>query len=447
MAIGIYPDVYVSRFPRNDAVKCSIAVDKVLTYEGFYSIPTDYQLDMLFMAEFLDDWTDHAVLKNIIEDESVPPRFDPITKLYQRDGNLGHTSAMNKLNQGFSIVNHCGHGADNMLSIGFPTALTVSDMTSLTNGPRYSVFYSPSCNSANFCWTDACFGEAFLISPGGGGFYIGNTDYGFYETCYPGAGTGDLYDREFFMSMFKRGNTNLGLVHADAKSARAWRAVGYCTERWTQFALTLFGDPETPIWKNSPLNMTVSHIDSIEAASQTFSVSVSREASPVKLVRVCLWKGDEIYEVGETDLDGNIDFQVSPSDTGTMLVTATKNRYIPYMGSCYVYKVNAGLNRIDNLAEALCVTVSPNPVFHRARIDYRLASDEIRSRPQQATLSMYDACGRHVKSLTLKHGDSSLHTIKWDGCSESGQSVPPGIYFARLSVGRREVTTKFVYLR
>ena len=84
--IDLYADVYVGRAPVNTTTEASRFVTKVLTYEGSpagNTLPTDYQENMLFLAEVLwtEPWTDHAICKNYIDDESVPGQFDPITKL------------------------------------------------------------------------------------------------------------------------------------------------------------------------------------------------------------------------------------------------------------------------------------------------------------------------------------------------------------------------------
>ena len=70
--VDLYPDVYVGRITANTATKCSTVVHKVLTYEGCRELPNDYQTAMLFMAEYLDEYTDGAVIKNMIDSESVP---------------------------------------------------------------------------------------------------------------------------------------------------------------------------------------------------------------------------------------------------------------------------------------------------------------------------------------------------------------------------------------
>ena len=439
----LYPDVYVGRLPENTGLQCATAVHKVLTYEGRYSLPTDYQLRMLFMGEWLDDQTDAAINKNMIDNESVPARFDPIQKLYESSGNLNHTSAMNALNSGKGIVNHDGHGNVTIVSIG-PGALTTDDFMALTNAPRYTVFYTLACDPAAFDGTMGCLGRSFLESPNGGGFFVGNSRYGWYYPGASGYGTGDLYDREFFKSIFVRGYSNLGVIQADAKVQRIPDSGYDDTDRWTQFSMNLLGDPETPVWVDTPKILSASHPAEIEAQNQTFTVSVSSGGSPLGQARVCLWKGNDVYQVAQTGSGGSAAFEISPADSGTMLVTVTKNGYLPYLGSTHVEDALSGVVAGDFGAVGLKAT--PNPAHGSATICFSFPQLAAGAGGKTVEMSIYDACGRVVVRLSSKT-DSPAGRLTWDGRTSSGAEVPPGIYFLKARCGEAAAQTKLVVLK
>jgi hypothetical protein len=443
--VDLYSDVYVGRLPANKGVKVTTIVEKILTYEGCYTLPTDYQLEMLFMAEYADDITDCAVTKNMIDNESVPGRFDPITKLYQSSGNLNKTAAMNALNSGMGIVNHAGHGNASTLSIG-PSALYTDDMLALTNAPRYSVFYTLACTPGNFDNPFGFFGRGFLEAEAGGGFFVGNSRYGWYWPGSPGYGTGDVFDREFFKAIFVRGNDHLGTAHADAKAARAPYSGSNGTDRWTQYASNLFGDPETPIWLDTPIAMSVTHPESLEIGNHTFPVTVYAEGSPLGQARVCLWMDPSIYEVVETDASGDAEFTVAPADSSEILVTVSKNGYLPYLGAIDVVDGLSGVTDIGNPSRRLSVRVTPNPVTGSAVISYVLPAARSTAKTGEPTADIYDASGRLVKSLPVTFGQSAS-SITWDGRLESGSQAPSGIYFLRFSHANQVTATKFVVLR
>ena len=439
----LYPDVYVGRLPENTGIKCSTAVHKVLTYEGRYSFPSDYQLDMLFMAGLSDTATDGGICKNMIDDESIPSRFDPILKLYQSSGNLDHTSAMNALNSGQGIVNHIGHGFIQKIVIG-GSMLTVDDFMALTNAPRYTIFYTNACDPAAFDAIQGCLGRSFLESPDGGGFFVGNSSAGWYWSGFPGYGTGDLYDREFFKSMFVRGYSNLGVIHADAKVQRIPYSGDYGADRWTQFSLNLLGDPETPVWVDTPMTFEVSHPAEIEAQEQTFTVSVSSGGSPVGRARVCLWKRDDIYQVEQTASGGSAAFSIAPTDTGTMLVTVTKNAYLPYLGSTEVEDASSGVAAGGLGAAAF--RVRPNPTRSGATTRF-LPPRYLLESGGTVEIRIYDARGRLLARLSSKVEDSAAGGITWDCRTHEGAQVSPGIYFLKARCGDASAKTRLVILR
>jgi hypothetical protein len=442
--VDLYPDVFLGRLPANTGRQTLPIIDKILTYEGYYSVPTDYQLDMLFLAEYADASTDGAVAKNMIDNESVPPRFDPINKLYESDGTASWSAAMSKLNQGMNIINHDGHGNANLVSIG-SSVLDSDDMETLTNAPRYSVFYTVACIPGNFGNHMGCFGRSFIQSENGGGFFVGNSRYGWYWPGNPGYGTGELYDREFFKSIFTRGMEQLGVIHADTKIQRIPYSGSNNTDRWTQFTCNLFGDPETPIMADTPEILAATHADSILAGNHMMTVSVSAVGSPVSQARVCLWKEDQIYLVDETDGSGDIVFEFTAIDSGDILITATKNGYLPYLSEMKVVDSSSGITDQDGLTRKLIVNVSPNPVMGPASIRFSLPAAA--GAGSEARIDIYNASGRLVKTIPAAEDAGQAGHLTWNRRLDSGAEAPAGIYFLKLSHGMEAASAKFVLLR
>ena len=243
--IDFYPDVIVGRAPSDTTGEVNTFVSKTIAYE---QAPSDYVTSALFMAEYLDTLTDGGIAKDIIEDESIPDHYS-VTKLYESIGNLNRTNAMTELNKGYGIINHVGHGNVGVIGTG-PDALYNFNMDSLVNSPNNSIFYSLSCLSNAF--EQDSFSEHFVLSQDGGGIaYIGNSRYGWYSQGSPN-GPSDLYDREFFKSLFNEGFDHVGETLADSKMPFISNSQsGDTVYRWIQYSLNLLGDPETKIWTNS----------------------------------------------------------------------------------------------------------------------------------------------------------------------------------------------------
>lgn len=330
--IDMYADVYVGRAPVGSTTEAQRFVNKVLQYEAEASqapLPTDYQLKVLFLASRLDSSTDSAALKNRIQTESVPTRFT-CTKLYESSGNLNRTAALNAIDTGYNLINHSGHGSDDVIQAG-ADYISGSDMYNRTNAPRFSgIMYSLSCYSANFPTND-CLAERFVLAPNGGGFYIGNSHYGWYWVGYGDQGLSLTFDRYFWRAMLNPTYNYypLGQAHGEGKDLGVSAAKSSAHDRYCLYELNLFGDPETPLWKNTPQALAVSHPSELVAGTSTFQVTVTAGGSPVNAATVCLWKPSEVFLTATTNPSGVATFTPSPTTPGTMYVTATKRDYLP----------------------------------------------------------------------------------------------------------------------
>ena len=70
-----------------------------------------------------------------------------------------------------------------------------------------------------------------------------------------------------------------------------------------------------------------------------------------------------------------------------------------------------------------------------------------RAAQQVLSLIVYDAQGRRIRDLSSQlpgNSRTGATTVVWDGCDEQARSAAPGIYFIRLSDGRRQVVHREV---
>ena len=340
--VDMYADVFLGRAPVATADEAATFVNKVLTYEGCYQLPVDYQLRMAFLGEILwgdlqhpqdPEYTDGGVAKNLVQSRYVPARFS-IDKLYESSHNLNRSTALSALNHGRGFINICCHGFFKEITVA-SDYLSDTDFAALASGNRYGLMYSTTCLSGGFDQSD-CIGEAWVLAPQGGGFYIGNSRYGWDEPGYPGDGPSDLYDQEFFSSVFLTGFTNLGKAFADAKHEFVGESRSDPYMRYVMYDLNLLGDPELPLWTDTPEAITVTAPASLDTTPQVFAVNVMNGAAPLAGAKVCLWKEGEVYVVGETDGSGNASLAVDAMTPGTLLLTVTAPNMLPYLGQATV---------------------------------------------------------------------------------------------------------------
>jgi hypothetical protein len=327
-------EVHVGRAAVRTSLMIDIFMDKILTYEknppltsyattaGLFGFDLNtygsgegedckYDIDYLYLP---NDWT--------------------VRREYDSEGGGHKYDVIGYLNLGNNLVNHIDHCGEYSIGVGITnhgTSLDNGDVASLTNGDRQSIFYSIGCWPAAFDYY-TCIAEEFVQNANGGGIaFVGNTRYGWYQP-FSDDGVSLRFDRYFFRSIFSQGHYILGEAFSDHKND-AYQYNDYYQYIFTE--LTLLGDPELPIWTDDPSPMTVFHDETIFENEETeFIVEVQNNGEPVLLATVCLWKDDEVYEVGITNGYGEATFTITPETTGIMdvTVTAVNRDLLPYEG-------------------------------------------------------------------------------------------------------------------
>jgi hypothetical protein len=364
-------------------------INKVLTYETDPPL-TDYIQKAGFFGFDLDGST-HAEQCKINIDNLYIPASWTTTTVYDSQGGNHKTNVINTINAGQNLLNHADHSSSDYMGTGYINhnwGLENADMDALSNGNKQGILYSMGCDPAAFDVSN-CIGEHFVRNSNGGGIaFIGNARYGWYN---PG-NTNSLsmrYDVYFFRSLFQQGFYNLGVCFSDHKND-ALQNNDYSKYCFTE--LTLLGEPELPIWTETPGNLTVSFPNQIPTGATDFTVSVTSSGSPVDQATVCLWKGDDVYVTGYTTSAGSITFTISPSTQGSMYVTVTKHNYLPFEGS------------------ALILSGENNP-------------PEIPSKPTGPTIGLITTDYSYTTSTTDPENDQVYYKWSW-GTEESDWTGP-----------------------
>ena len=443
--VDMYTDVYVGRAPVSTVEEAETFVNKVLAYEGAYGSPGEHVENMLFLAEILwgdlccpsdPEYTDGGAAKDMIDAAYVPGDFT-VLKLYESLGNLTKDAAVAALNDGRGIVNVNCHGAVNGISLG-DEGLPLSSVMSLDNGPAYGLMYATSCMVGAFEQT--CIGEAYVRSPAGGGFFIGNSRYGWGLPGSPGEGPSDHYDQSFFETIFVTGLCNLGKAHAYAKHEYVAESRYDDYYRYVMYGLNLFGDPETPLWTEKPGELTVEFPDLVVGGVPEFPVTVTSCGAPVIGTTVCLYKAGDIYMVGDTDMLGAMTFYIEPAEPGTLLVTVTGSNYLPYMGFSIVDDGSVGIP-VSGWGGGTTLSIEPNPFT--STVSFAATGTP----GAGIELDVFDVRGRRVVGFDLEASESGVGTVIWDGRDSDGGTVSPGIYIVRVSTGPVTIARKALLIR
>jgi hypothetical protein len=84
--------------------------------------------------------------------------------------------------------------------------------------------------------------------------------------------------------------------------------------------------------------------------------------------------------------------------------------------------------------------LSPNPFSSSSLVTYLIQAEGGRD----VKLAVYDSSGRVLRVLLDGHAGPGLHTLEWDGRTESGSRAASGLYFCRLMCGGSVSVMKMV---
>jgi len=101
--------------------------------------------------------------------------------------------------------------------------------------------------------------------------------------------------------------------------------------------------------------------------------------------------------------------------------------------------------RVQNLIQCY-----PNPFNSFTVIRYSLPSMNDERITNNASLKIYDASGRLVRTFRVyprQHPRSSVYSVSWDGRDEKGKSVPSGVYFAMIRFDSKSFAKKICLIR
>ncbi len=200
----------------------------------------------------------------------------------------------------------------------------------LTNQDAYLVMTTVSCFTGQYdAAEDPSITEAILRKPRGGAVLViapsregvpifhNRADFRRMVTEGKMDGTTETLTRFWKHALSK--NMTAGEAFASVKKdmePHARKSAGY---HWCQCELNLLGDPTLDLRRNDPVNLSLTVPQVISTGPQKFTVTVGSTSTPAT---VCLWKGDELYQIAKTSQDGTAVFSVEPKTPGKLLVTA-----------------------------------------------------------------------------------------------------------------------------
>lgn len=459
-SIDPYPEVFVGRVPASEPAEVSSWIEKLLSYElnpgnGNY----DY-LEKVF-------WTGADELRYapgyVIEYGDYPGGFVHDTTMLE-DSNGWYPygeQVLDRMNNNYGWFCFYGHGQVDQVVVSAPGYNNY--------GARKFLVSNDSCDAFHYSQHGGC-----IVEYGNGIDSLDNKNhYGIFyiSSCFQGAIDHDKFDRfdhycgpslaeawtlhpgrggPVFMG-FTRGTELSTAIHFDylelvftdsilnaGVSQSLAKASNYSHRTWLSH--TLFGEPEMPVWPGIPEIMSVSFIQIIPPEQFYFKVSVKDEGAHLENAYVCLWKEGEVYSRGYTDGNGAILFNIQPETEGPMLLTVTKDCYLPYLDTVWVDSTGG------------YVPLNPSDEIPVCRIDNTIMGDEFDinfSIPGKGKviLDLYDITGRKILRLIDGVFSGGSHKLM-RGCSGGGKNkISSGVYFYRFKFKEFNIADKFILIK
>jgi hypothetical protein len=86
----------------------------------------------------------------------------------------------------------------------------------------------------------------------------------------------------------------------------------------------------------------------------------------------------------------------------------------------------------------------PNPFSTSTIIVYTIPRS---AEDSQIRIKIYDTRGRLVRTLVDAIQPVGVHRVSWNGTDGAGRRVASGVYFCRMSTGRKAITQRIVLLK
>ncbi|MBI4722236.1 MAG: T9SS type A sorting domain-containing protein [Candidatus Stahlbacteria bacterium] len=433
--VDLYPDVFVGRATIGNATEASNFVQKVLNYEK--SPPMGNYITKMLLVQSLTASNNKKELYDSIA--MVTPGYFQISKLNIQDMSFTPTQVCDSINAGVHFVCFTGHGNASSWDCG-SGSMSSSNASGLTNGNKTTIFHIEPCYTGNM--TTNCVTEAFMNKyPGGTIGIMASLKKGIgTQGSYPGfLWWGDAYLNGFFKNLFLNNIYSLGGTVTAAKGD--WTEYAYAEDtngkawRHCMFTYNLQGDPELPLWTNTPKTAAFAYqvINGTDSAKIVITITDSVTSNPINNALVCMRKLDQsIYKRGKTNASGDVDFYVPQSAIGDSFnFTITAHNYLPYIKST---DVPVEETELCSESKCLLLPIHPDPFNKVTKITYILA------RQSKVKLQVYDVTGKLVQDLVSGIQEKGCYTIEWEPKNTSS-----GVYFVRLAT-RDFATTKKVIL-
>jgi flagellar hook capping protein FlgD len=151
--------------------------------------------------------------------------------------------------------------------------------------------------------------------------------------------------------------------------------------------------------------------------------------------------GTSWQPVGSVSGDGHLSWRLPP-DPGTQNLIAVhayrSGVLLGYDQSDATFSISAatGIDPRPDLRTTALYQNHPNPFRSTTIIPFSIAA------PSDGRIEVYNVTGMRVRTLARGPLQAGAQEVTWDGKSDTGERLPPGLYVVRLKTESKEISRR-----
>ena len=357
MDSDLYPDMFIARWPIDDATELANMRDKILHYQQPTAATAAWLNRALFLAG--DDYYGRVTT----HEEVTAQLMDPAPNSAETEiwyGDSGATpqpgtphppstqDLIDALNTGKAWTVYSAHCGQSGMS-GDPS-FTSSDVPNLGNADQYPIGHGHCCQSNMWASSPDVFGEVVVTQAdkgfvaywgGSNSTYWDGDDWlekGFFDALFDAdiAGIGGDWDRLY---------SNIAACYAGLSEVTISN-VGNEDYYWPMYNLN--GDPSLDPFTRAPIALNVGAPPVVPPVADTFSVTVTDTTGPVPLAMVAVSQDGVLLGAGLTNDAGAAVFPIdAPAPGSDLLVRVTAHNHLPTDAATLVAAGSDGVVVLD----------------------------------------------------------------------------------------------------
>ena len=430
-----YPEIMVGRISGETKEEIATQVNRTLMYEKTPNTTSNWVQNQVGMSSDQgpgdDNQYDYEHICDILD--SNKNNYHYVNNKGYFDGDqtgcndaLGSPTPgdlINEFNTGFGLLNYCGHGS----TASFTTSgFGISDIPSLQNNTgKWPFIFSTACVNGNFMF-QTCLAESLLRAkdttagnPQGAIAALMSTINQSWDPPMQGQdemnailrGARINNKKSTFGALVANGNMSVMENYNSSSNPQDGDEIA---DTWT-----IFGDPSVEVRTKHEGVLTCSHSGWIQQNSTDLYLSCNVDGATIGLYYKGAYWGSKTVFGGVAHLTFD-----ALTDLDSLLITATKQNYVPYLGNSMVVNYPASVQSVEN---SLNIFIYPNPFNEEIEVSTKDQS-------MIQSIEIIDMSGKII--LTKKANAASLKI--------NTENISKGFYIAKITTNKGVVKQKLV---